>query len=325
MDRRQHLGALLGTAALAAAPRLAASQTSFDRPLRVIVPFSAGALTDVIARLYAEKLSTRIGQSVIVENKPGAAGVIASQALLALPADGHALMAVSSSHAVNPSLHERLPYDTLNDFAGVALVAASPCVVIVNPSLGVKTMAELVALAKSKPGSLTYGSAGNGAATHLVAEYFAKETGTRWVHVPYKGVQEAVAEVVAGRIDAAFPPIALAAPMIRGNRLLALALTGTERNEQLAGVPTVAESGAPGFDYRIWYAFVAAAKSPRPVVERIAAELRAITGLPDVREKMVSQGLTPTVVTLGEFDGYIRTEIDKLGRIVRGSNIRQGG
>ncbi len=303
-----------------AAPALA--QDYPNRSIRIIVPFSAGALTDTLARMYAEKLTQRMGQPVIVENKPGSGGIPAMQAMLAAPGDGYTLQMVSSGHAVNPTLFSKMPYDTLKDVSGVALVASSPTVVIVKTGLNIKTLPELIALAKSKPGQLNYGSAGIGGATHLVGEYLRKEAGIDIVHVPYKGVQEAVTEVMAGRIDVAFPPIALAQAQLKAGRVVAVALTDMQRTPLLPEVATANEQGLRNFDYSIWYALVAPAKTPRPVMERLAKEINEITALPEVQQKMAQQGLVPKQVVLDQFDAYIKAEIDKLGALVKASGAR---
>lgn len=295
-----------------------------EKPVNVIVPFSAGALTDTLARMYGDKLSQRLGQPVVVENRPGAGGINAMQAMLGAPADGYVFQMVSSAHAVNPTLFRKLPYDTLRDTVGVALVASSPTVAIVNPGLGVKTLKEFIALARAKPGQLTFGSAGSGSSTHLVAEYLKKEAGIDVLHVPYKGVQEAVTEVMAGRIDIAFPPIALAMTQIKAGRVLGIAQTGPERSPLIADIPTAQEQGLAGFDYSIWYALIAPAKTPRPILERIAKEMQEISALPEVRGKMQSQGLVPRVLVLDDFDRFIKAEVEKQGALVKASGATAG-
>lgn len=314
------LASLLCTLLAFAAPTPA--QDYPNKAVRVIVPFSAGALTDTLARMYAEKLTQRLGQPVIVENKPGSGGIPAMQAMLSAPADGYTLQMVSSSHAVNPTLFAKLPYDTVKDVSGVALVATSPTVVIVKTALNIKTLPELIALAKSKPGQLNYGSAGIGGATHLVGEYLRKEAGIDLVHVPYKGVQEAVTEVMAGRIDIAFPPIALAQAQLKAGRVVAVALTDMQRTPLLPDVATANEQGLKNFDYSIWYALVAPAKTPKAVLERLAKEINEITAMPEVQQKMAAQGLVPKQLVLDKFDAYIRSEIDKLGALVKASGAR---
>ncbi|WP_081050339.1 MULTISPECIES: tripartite tricarboxylate transporter substrate binding protein [Cupriavidus] len=292
------------------------------KPVRIIVPFSAGALTDIIARIYAEKLTPRLGQPVLVENRPGAGGVVASQMVLKAPADGSSILFVSSAHAVNPALQNNLPYDTLHDFSGLALLASSPSVIVVNANHPAKTLPQFIAMAKRKPESMSYGSAGVGAATHLAGEYFNQEAGIKMLHVPYKGVQEAVAEVVGGRLDAAFPPVALALPFTRSGQLRALAVTSSERSPMLPDVPTVQELGIARFDYSIWYALVMSSKAPKPVMEMLAGEMRAVSDLPDVREKLLSQGLVTQQLTLADFDRFIKADIKKMDRIVKSSGAK---
>ena len=309
---------------LAAAPAVQAQGGYPQKPVHVIVPFSAGALTDTLARAYGDQLSKRLGQPVVVENKPGAGGIPAMQAMLAAEPDGYIFQMVSSGHAVNPTLFKKLPYDTLKDTVGVALVGSSPTVAVVNPKLGVKNLREFIELAKSNPGQLTFGSAGNGSSTHLVAEYLRKEAGIDLTHVPYKGVQEAVTEVMAGRIDIAFPPIALALPQIKAGRIVGIAQTGPERSPLIPDIGTAQEAGLKGFDYSIWYALIAPAKTPRPVLERIAREVREISALPEVREKMLQQGLVPRVIVLDEFDRFIAAEVKKQGELVKASGATAG-
>jgi tripartite-type tricarboxylate transporter receptor subunit TctC len=304
---------------------LAQAQTDARWPakaIRIVVPFSAGALTDVVARMYSVELSKRLGVPVIVENKPGAGGVIAAQGVASSPADGYTLMLVSSAHAVNPSLKKSLPFDTTRDLAGVALVASSPTLVIVNSGSSFKTLQELISAARAKPGALNYGSAGIGSATQLAGEYIFMESGTRMNHVPFKGVQEAVTEVLGGRIETAFPPIALALPMVKDGKLRALATTGNRRSDLLPSVPTVAELGFKDFDYRIWYAFVTRAGVPPAVMTRLAQEIRAVSDQSDLQQKMRTQGLDPTHIELADFDRYILSEIEKLGRIVKAAGIQ---
>ena len=331
VNQRNHFSPLrrkyLGTAAtLSLTWPLAgwAQQTSGQSgtPLRIYVPFSAGALTDVIARIYAERLAPRLGVPVLVENRPGASGVTASQALLAAPADGNTMMFVSSSHAVNTSLRARLPYNTETDFAGLALLASSPSLVVVRHDHPARSLRDLLAMAKNQPGKISYGSAGVGAATHLVGEYLAMEAAVRMLHIPYKGVQEAVTDVAGGQIDLALPPIALALPLIKSGRIRALAVTSPQGVPSLPDVPTVAEQGLAGFDYRIWYALVMSAKTPRPAMEALAQKVVQVSEEKEVIDRLSSQGLIPMVMTLRDFDKFISAEIQKLGQIVRASGMK---
>ena len=313
----------LAASLLAAAASVQAQEASYPtHTIKIVVPFSAGALTDTLARVYADQLTKRMGQPVIVENRPGSGGIPAMSAMLNAPADGYTLQMVSSAHAVNPTLFKKLPYDTLKDVSGVALVASSPTVAVVNPKLGVKTLPEFIRLAKSKAGGLNYGSAGIGSSTHLVAEYLRKEAGIQMTHVPYKGVQEAVTEVLAGRIDIAFPPVAIALPQVKAGALVAIAQTGTKRSPMLPDVPTAQEAGLKEFDYEIWYALLAPSKTPKPVLQRLAKEMKEISAMPEIREKLALQGVVPQNLYLDDFDRFIRSEVEKQGALVKMSGAR---
>lgn len=315
--RRDFLGF---AAATLAAPAFA--QATFPtKPVRIIVPFSAGALTDIIARIYAEKLAPMLGQPVIVENKPGAGGVTASQYVLTQPADGHTLLFVSSAHSSNPALHRKLPYETEKDFSGLALLATSPSLVVVPASHPAKTLAELIAMGKAKPESLSFGSAGVGSATHLAGEYFRSEAGLKMVHVPFKGVQEAVAAAAGSQLDLAFPPVALALPLLKAGRIRALGVTSPQRVATLPTLPTVAEQGFPGFDSSIWYALVTASGTPAPVMNTLASQILKVSDMPDVVEKLKSQGLIQEKLTLAAFDQFIGRDIRKMAKLVRESGI----
>ena len=291
-------------------------------PIKILIPFSPGALTDIVARMYSVELSKRLNVSVVVENKPGAGGIIAAQTLISNPADGYSMMLVSSGHAANPALKANLPFDTMRDMSGVVLVASSPTVVIVGANSPYKTLNELIIAAKKQPNFINFGSAGVGSGTHLGGEYLSLETGIKMTHIPYKGVQEAVTEVIAGRLDVAFPPIALALPFIKDGRIRALALTGNKRSDLLPNVPTVAELGYKDFDYRLWYAFISKSGTQAPILARLSKEIKAVTDLPEIQEKMKMQGLEPAHIQLADFDKYIASEIVKLGRIVKASGIK---
>jgi len=316
LGRRTLLAA--GTVALLA-PRSGFAQA---RTTRIIVPFSAGALTDVIARIYAENLGPLLKQTVVVENKPGAGGVTATHLVATAPPDGNTWLFVSSGHATNPALRLKLPFDTERDFAGLALLASSPSVIVVNASHPARTLADFIALAKQKPGGLSFGSAGVGSATHLAGEYFLSEAGIKMLHVPYKGVQEAVAAVVGNQLDCAFPPIALAMTLIQGGQLRALAVTSPQRVSVLPNTPTAAEQGLAGFDSSIWYGLVLPAGTPKPVMATIAKQVKAVSDQPAVIELMRSQGLVPAQLMLGEFDKFISAEIKKADRLVKASGYK---
>lgn len=315
---------LLALAAAAAALPLASSAAEAypARPIKIVVPFSAGALTDIIARLYAEKLSPLVGQPIFVENKPGAGGILASQYVLSQPADGYTLLFVSSAHAANPALRKKLPYDTEKDFSGLALLATSPSVIVVPAKYPATTLQQLIRMGKEHPGKLSFGSAGIGSATDLAGEYFRAQAGLKMVHVPYRGVQEAVTAVGQGQLDLAFPPVALAQPMIKGGLVRALAVTSPERVPVMPDTPTVAESGLRGFDSSIWYALVASSQTPRPVLDLLAQKILQVSAMPAVAERMRSQGLVQEKLTLAQFDHFIAQDVTKLAALVHDSGIQ---
>ncbi len=293
-----------------------------SRPIRFISSGSPGTALDILSRLYADKLASRLGQQVVVENRGGAGGTIAAQSVAKAPADGYTFLIVNNAHAINPTLYAALPYDTLKEFSGVALLADSPAVVAASPQLGVKTLKELIALAKEKPGTINYGSGGVGTSVHIVSEYLAAQAGIRMVHVPYKQMGELNSDFMSGRIQLVLGPVVFHLPHIRAGRHLPLAVTSRERLPLLAEVPTVAEAGVPGFEYGTWYGLMAPAQTPRPVLEALAREIQHANDQPDVRERMAGQGLVPKRVVLGQFDDFIRSEIDKLGSIVRASGAK---
>ncbi|WP_062309773.1 Bug family tripartite tricarboxylate transporter substrate binding protein [Polynucleobacter sinensis] len=292
------------------------------KPIKILIPFSPGALTDVIARMYGVELSKKLGIPVVIENIAGAGGVTAAKMLKSMPADGYTLMFVSSGHAVNPGLKRELPFNTQKDFSGVALVASSPALIIVNANSQFKTLGDLIDFSKKNPDKLNYGSAGIGSATHLAGEYFLMETNVKLTHIPYKGVQEAVSEVYAQRIDTAFPPIALALPFINDGRIRALANTGSKRSNLLPNVPTVSESGYRDFDYRIWYGFVMRSNSPKNIVEKLANEIKQVSINPEIISKFQAQGLEPSDLYTDAFDKYIGNEIGKFGKIIKAAGIQ---
>ncbi len=313
----------LAAVLLAALSTLSYSQDNYpSRPIRFISTGSPGTALDVLSRMYADKFSQRLGQQVVVENRGGAGGTIASQAVAKAPADGYTFLIVNNAHAINPTLYASLPYDTLKDFAGVALLADSPAVVAASPELGVKTLSELIALAKRKPGSINYGSGGVGTSVHIVSEYLAAQAGISLVHVPYKQMGELNSDFMSGRIQLVLGPIVFHLPHIRAGRHVPLAVTSTERVPLLPDVPTVAEAGVPGFEYGTWYGLIAPAHTPKAVLDVAAREVLQANDQPDVRERMASQGLVPKRMVLADFDAFVRAEIEKLGRIVKASGAK---
>lgn len=316
---KKRLVCLFLTFGVAAISTTAASKEAgaITGPVKIVVPFSAGALIDIIARIYADKLSARIGQPVIVENKPGAGGMVGTQRVVTEPPEKNTMLFVSSSYAVIPSVTDPMPYDTLKDLSGITLIASSPTLLVVNSQNPISSLPEFVATAKKPASHMNYGSAGVNSATDLVGKYFNQEAKTALEHIPYKGVQEGVTEVAAGRISASFPPIALALPYIESGKIKAIAVTSLKRSELLPDTPTVAEGGIPNFDYSIWYGVVMSSKTAQSVKEKLARELSEINKDPDVQKQLIRQGLVPETKVLGEFDQYIAKEITKFGKIIK--------
>ena len=287
------------------------------KPVQMVVPLSPGTTVDIIARLYADRLTPRLGQTVIVQNRPGAGGTIAAQSVAASAPDGYTILMANTQHSVNPALYTNLPYDTLRDFSGIAMVAEAPALVYVNPGLGAKTLAEFVALAKAKPGTINYGSAGVGTATHLGGAYFASQAKIDIVHVPYKVTSDLVSDIVTGRIQATFSPIAFMLAQVREGKLLALAVTSRARVPVLPEVPTVAEAAIPGYESSTWYGFLSPARTPRAIREQLARNLREISEEREVKEKFAGQGIFPRSIELEDFDAFIREDVAKLGALAK--------
>jgi tripartite-type tricarboxylate transporter receptor subunit TctC len=294
-----------------------------SRPIRVILPLSAGSTTDIVARMFAERLGQRLHQSVVVENKPGAGGTIAAQVAAKAAPDGYTLLLVNSQHAINPSAYEKLPYDTARDFEGVALVCDSPSSVTVPTEVGVRTLQEFIALAKRRPSQIAYASSGVGSQTHLSGAYFASRADISMLHVPYKSTSEVMTDLVTSRIQAVFAPVAFQMPHIQAGKLRVLAVTGKERLSILPDVPTVSEAAIPGFEFTTWFGFVAPAKVPEQIKALLARELKAVAEEPEIRKKLAEQGMTARVLTLGDFDAYIASEIQRLAPVVKASGVKE--
>ncbi len=299
-----------------------AADTYPSRPIRMLVPFSAGSQTDILARWMGEKITDASGQQVVVDNRPSAGGTIASQYVLSANPNGYTLMMVSTGHAGNATLYSKLPYDTVKDFAGVTRVASVANLLVVAPSLGARSVKELIVLAKSKPGQINFSSAGVGSGTQINGEMFRLAAGIEATHVPYKGAPEALNEAIAGRVHFAFSPILVAAGQVQAGRALALAVSTAKRSAMFPNVPTVAEAGVPGFDYDQWYGLLASAKTPRPVIRTVNKEMVRVLNLPDIKERMLSQGATPTPTTPEEFDAFIRSEVKRFAAVLIAAGAR---
>jgi tripartite-type tricarboxylate transporter receptor subunit TctC len=320
MNRWPKLLALIALCGLGPAP--AWSQAYPSRPVKIIVPFTPGSATDIMARTVGQKLGDAWKQTVTVENRPGAGGTIGAGQVAKAPPDGTTLMVHSAAQSVNPFIYPALTYDTLKDFVQVAMIAGQPNVLVTGPASGYKTVADLIADAKKKPGALSFGSAGIGSGTHFNAEKFKLAAGIDVVHVPYKGTPEALTDTMAGRIAYFFSPISAAVPLVRDGKLVALAVSASRRSSVLPNVPTVAESGLPGFDYNLWIGMWAPAGTPADVVEKINRDVAHVLAEPDVKERLAALGAEPMPMSPAEFDKFMRAEMDDAAKVVKAAGIK---
>ncbi|HEY8359926.1 MAG TPA: tripartite tricarboxylate transporter substrate binding protein [Ramlibacter sp.] len=293
-----------------------------SKPIRLVVPFTAGSGTDIIARLVGESMGKSLGQPVIVENKPGAGGTIGAAQVARSDPDGHTLLIHSSGHALNPAIYPSLPYDTLKDLTGVTPLAALPNVMVVSPARGWKTVGDVVAAAKARPGQLNYASAGMGSATHMNAEKFRLQAGIEAQHVPFKGTPEALGDVIGGRNDWFFAPLSSALPLIKDGKLQALAVSTAARAPTLPDVPTTVEAGVAGSDYTFWVGMIAPAATPPAVVRRLQEEAVKALAQPDVRERMAKLGADAFTMAPDAFNAYIRLEMESAARIAKAANLK---
>ncbi len=292
-----------------------------NKPIRVIVPFAAGSTTDIIARAISDKMSLSMGQQLVVENKAGASGTIGQAAVATAEPDGYTIMIHSSSHTVSPSTFAKLPFDTVGAFAGVTPISSTPNALVISPTKGIKTLQELLAAAKAKPGTMNFASAGQGSATHLNAEKFRLAAGIQATNIPFKGSAEAVSEVLAGRVDYYFSPIAPVIGQIRSGQLLALAVGSPRRASALPDVPTTAEAGVPGSEFNFWIGMMVPAKTPRDIVGRLNAEVIKALALPEVKERFVMLGADAWTTTPEQFDAYIKAEIASNVPLVKAAGL----
>jgi tripartite-type tricarboxylate transporter receptor subunit TctC len=292
------------------------------KPIRLVVPYAPGGTPDIQGRLFAEKLRQRLGQPIVIDNRPGANASIGMGFVARAPADGYTLViAPVGPWTVNPHLYD-LPYDIFADFAPIIHATASPGVLALHPSVPATSVKELIALARRKPGALDYGSAGVGGFGHMCGELFTMMTNTRMTHVPFKSVAAAMIDTVAGRVPVSFNVAAVTIPHVQAGRLRALATTGGARMDTLPDLPTVAEAGVPGYENTTWIGIGAPARTPQSVIERLSGELQATLQLPDVRDALHSQGAAVTGWTGARFRDYLRVEYAKYGRIVKAARIK---
>jgi tripartite-type tricarboxylate transporter receptor subunit TctC len=292
------------------------------KAVKLLIGFPPGSAADVVARIVTPRLGERLGQPVIADNRPGAGSSIAAEAAVRSPADGYTLLLGSVANAINASLNKDITFDFAKELAPVAGVATLPNLLVVHPSLAARSVQELVAAAKANPGAILYGSSGNGTSPHLSGELFNLMADVKLVHIPYKGSPQAVTDLLAGRVQVMFSPASTVLPHIKAGKLRALASTGAQRTAAAPDLPTVSESGLPGFETSIWFGLFAPAATPRDVIDRLARETAGVISAPDVRRQLAAQGVDPLPKTPEQLGEYVRDETDKWGQVVRNSGAR---
>jgi tripartite-type tricarboxylate transporter receptor subunit TctC len=309
-------------ALLCGAAPAAAQQTYPSKPIRIISPFAPGGGNDFICRLIAGRLTEVFKQQVIVDSRPGANGIVGTEVAARAAPDGYTMVLIPSGHTVNATLYKKLPYDSIRDFTAISLVAWGPLVLAMHPSVPTKNVKELIALAKSRPGDLTYGSAGVGASGHLAGALFEMMTGTKMVHVPYKGMGPAVIDVIGGQLSLTFGTSATVIPQVRAGRLRALATTGAQRTAALRDIPTVAESGVPGYEVSLWYGLIGPARVPADIVQRLNTEIVNALKLPIMRERLATEGLEARSTTPEEFTRLLVSDTERWAKVVQRIGIK---
>jgi tripartite-type tricarboxylate transporter receptor subunit TctC len=309
-------------AAQASASPQARAEDWPSRPIRVIIPFGAGSATDLVPRIVFDRLSPQLGQPIVVENRGGAGGTLGTSAVAKADPDGYTLLAHSNAFSVAPAIYSSLPYDTINDFAPVMPFGSLSVALVIAPSKGFKTIQEMVAAAKAKPGSFNFASVGVGSGTHLSSEKLKLAAGFDAVHVPFRGGPEALTEVVAGRVDFYFCPVGTALPFIRDGRLVALVVNGAARDPELPDVPTTLEAGYQAAEFPIWIGMLAPAKTPRPIIDRLNAEIAKAVQTPAVKDKLAKAGVAPQIMTPDAFAALIKKEVADNRIVAKAAGIK---
>ena len=310
---KRALAALL----LAAVPFAASAQAWPDRPVKIIVPFGPGGFTDVAARILQKELGSALGQPIIIENKPGAGSTIGTAEVANAKPDGYTLAMISTTHVISPHLYKQVPYDPIKGFTPVMKLAEGPYVLVVHPSLPAKNVAELIALAKAQPGTIDYASSGNGSAQHLVGALFNSTAGVKLNHVPYKGSNQAMNDVIAGNVKVSFVGVPNALPNLANGKLRALGVSTAKRYAELPDVPAIAEAGVPGYDATVWLGLLAPAGTPREVVQKINAEIAKVLSTAEAKRLMASAGVDVSIAGSDEFGALLRAELERWGKVVR--------
>jgi len=298
-----------------------AQQPYPSKPIRAIVPYAPGGAADTVARLLGPKLTEAWGQPIVVDNRPGGNTIIGTEALARANPDGYTIMVMVVAHVIVPNLL-RTPYDAIKDFATIGTISVSEQILVAHPSLQANTLQELIGLAKAKPGQLNYGSAGSGGLTHLVSEFFNVTTGIKTTHIPYKGAGPGITDLVGGQLQIYFATPVSVVAHVKSGRLKSIAITGDARSTMLPQVPTFAEAGLPGFEVKNWNGVLAPAGTPDAIVAKLSNELARILRLPDIRAKLVGQGLEPYITTPAEFGALMRSDLAKYAKIIRVANIK---
>jgi tripartite-type tricarboxylate transporter receptor subunit TctC len=309
------------TAALLALSLGALAQTYPSKPIRIVVPYPPGGFNDTLGRTLAAKFTEAWGQPAVVENKPGGNTLIGNDFVAKSAPDGYTLLVVAFPFSVVPSLFKTMPYDTLRDFSPVILAATSPNLLVVHPSLPVSTVGELIAMAKAKPGTLSYASTGNGSSNHISMELFKSLAGVNIVHIPYKGSGPAVSDLLGGQVQLMFDNTPNVLPHVKAGKLRALGSSGTKRSALTPDVPTVAEAGVAGYEVTVWFGLVAPAGTPREVIQKLNAEVTRILAMPDVRERFLAQGVEPVGSTPEQFGEHIRAQMSKWAQVVKDAGV----
>ena len=324
MKSTNHRSRITGHAlvvALLLAAGACVAQSYPAKPIRFIVGFPPGGTNDILARALAPKMSEYLGQPVVIENRPGASTAIASELAARSAPDGYTLLLNAAGHSTNPSLM-KLPFEPVKDFAFITLVAESQNLLVLHPSIPAKTVKELIAVSKKHPGVINYGSSGMGTTPHLSAQLFQYMTGVKWVHIPYKGSAIGLTATLAGEISLYFANIPAVIHHVQAGKLRPVALSGTKRTPAVPGIPTVAESGLPGFEVTSWFGIAAPARTPRPIVDRLNAETVRALGTPDLRERMLATGADPVGNTPEQYTAFVQNEIVKWGKVIKAAGIK---
>jgi len=322
LPRRPALALLMAAACLLPATAVQAQDSYPAKAIKIVVPFPPGGAADNYARLVGQKLAEAWGQTVVVENKPGAGGQVATQAVALAPADGYTLLVVTVGHAVNPSLYPRLPYNTEKDLVPVARLATVPSVLVVNPSVPASNLKELLALAKAQPGKLGYASSGNATTSHVAAAMLAEQGGLEMLHVPYKGSAPAITDLISGQVQLMIDPLVSSAQHVKTGRLRALAITSPARSPLAPELPTMAEAGLPGYEFAAWFLLLAPAATPPAVVAKINAQVVKSLDTPETRETYKAQGAEPGKGTPAELQAFLAGEIRRYAKLVKDTGMK---